>query len=84
MTAADVMISEDGKSLRITMPNTKDKVASLTTKLEMPSSKIGSVSTEPVKVDHWRTVKVFATQTPSYYASQFYIIGKHKKNFFSL
>ena len=84
MTAADVMISEDGKSLRITMPNTKNKVASLTTKLQMPSSKIGSVGTVPVKVDHWRTVKVFATQTLSYYASQFYIIGKHKKNFFSL
>src|SRR5688500_6419908 len=63
------------------MTNTKDKVASLTTKLDIPSSKIESVSTEPVKVDRWRTVKVFATQTPSYYAGRFYHIGKGKKFF---
>lgn len=68
-------------TLIISMTNTKDKFASLTTRVEIPLSKIQSVSTEPVKINQWRTVKVFATRTPSYYAGRFYEIGKGKQFF---
>ena len=68
-------------SLMISMINLRDKFASLTTSLEIPLSKVYDVTTEPVKVDNWRTVKIFATQFPSYYAGQFYHIGRGRKFF---
>jgi hypothetical protein len=39
------------------------------------------VSTEPVKIDEWRTLKVFAARWPSYFAGRFYVVGKGKKFF---
>ncbi len=70
-----------GGSLVISMTNIKDKIASLTTSLEIPLSKIYDVTTEPVKIDNWRTVKMFGTQFPSYYAGRFYQIGRGRKFF---
>lgn len=81
MTAADLQIRDDDNTLIVSMTNTKDKVASLTTRVEIPMSKIETVSTEPVKIDEWRTVKVFAARWTSYFAGRFYVIGKGKKFF---
>ena len=79
MPKADVKITNG--SLVISMTNIKDKFASLTTSLEIPLSKVCDVTTEPVKIDNWRTVKMFATQLPSYYAGRFYHIGRGRKFF---
>jgi len=81
MTAADVEIRDENKMLVISMATIKDKIASLTTRLEIPISKIESVSTEPAQIDRWRTVKTFATVVPSYYAGRFYEIGRGKEFF---
>jgi hypothetical protein len=80
LPAADVQIGEDN-TLVVSLTNTKDKIASLTTRVEIPLSKIEAVGTEPIKIDEVRTIKVFATRLPSYFAGRFYVVGKGKKFF---
>lgn len=79
MTAADLLIKDD--ILVVSLTSTKDKIFSLTTKVEIPLSKIDSVSTDPVEIDEWRTVKVAGARWPSYFAGRFYVFGKGKKFF---
>jgi hypothetical protein len=79
--SADVQIRDEDSTLIVSVTNIRDKIASLTTRIELPLSKIESVSTEPPKIDRWRTVKTFATVVPSYYAGRFYEIGKGKEFF---
>jgi hypothetical protein len=79
LTEADLSIN--GNTLVINLTSTKDKIFSLTTKVEIPLSKIDSVSTEAVKIDEWRTFKLAAARLPSYFAGQFYVFGKGKKFF---
>ena len=81
MPAIDLQIRDDDKSLVISLTSAKDKIFSLTTRIEIPLSKIVNVWTEPVKVDEWRTLKVFAARWPSYFAGRFYVVGKGKKFF---
>lgn len=80
LTGADLQI-RDHDTLVVSLTAAKDKIASLTARIEIPLSKINAVSTEPVTIDEWRTVKVFATRLPSYFAGRFYVIGKGKKFF---
>lgn len=80
MTAADIQIRDEDNTLVISM-TTKDKIASLTTRLEIPLSKIESVSTEPAQIDRWHTLKTMGTAVPSYYAGRFYEIGRGKEFF---
>jgi PH (Pleckstrin Homology) domain-containing protein len=79
LTAADLLI-KDG-TLVVSLTSTKDKIFSLTTRVEIPLSKIDSVSTDPVEIDEWRTVKVAGARWPSYFAGRFYVFGKGKKFF---
>src|SRR6476620_11117496 len=79
MAEADLQIRDN--TLVIILTSTKDKIFSLATKVEIPISKIDSVSTDPVKVDEWRTFKLAAARLPSYFAGQFYVFGKGKKFF---
>ena len=82
MTAADVQIREKDNTLVISMTAIKDKIASFTTKLEIPLAKIESVSTEPAQINNRRTLRTFGTAVPpSYLAGRFYEFGRGQEFF---
>jgi hypothetical protein len=82
LTAADVQVRDDENILVISMTAIKDKIASFTTKLEIPLSKIESVSTEPAQINYKRTLRTLGTSVPpSHLAGRFYEIGKGKEFF---
>ena len=82
MTAADIQIRDDDNTLVISMTAIKDKIASFTTKLEIPLSKIEGVSTEPAQINYKRTLRTFGTSVPpSYLAGRFYEIGRGQEFF---
>jgi hypothetical protein len=66
----------------ISMTSTIDKIASFTTKLEIPLAKIESVSAEPAQINYRRTIRTFGTAIPPLYlAGRFYEFGKGKEFF---
>ena len=82
MRAADIQIRDEDNTLVISMTTIKDKIASFTTRLEIPLSKIEGVSTEPAQINYLHTLRTFGTSVPpSYLAGRFYEIGRGKEFF---